>query len=80
MLKRYIFPIILIIAGIAGVYTPKADFAVFAKLGQILPKSILIAPVYQMVFGLVAVIGVIGIIEVFVTTLAKKAAKNGKGN
>lgn len=72
MIKRYIFPVILIIIGVAGINLPEANFAFFNKLAQIVPQSIQFAPMYQMVYGLIAIIGVIGIIEVFITNRARK--------
>lgn len=72
MLTRYIFPIILIAIGVCGVLMPQANFSFFYKLSQIVPKGIQFAPMYQMVFGLVAIIGFIGIVEVFITNKNRK--------
>lgn len=72
MVKRYFFPIILIIIGVAGINSPEANFAFFNKLAQIVPQNLQIAPMYQMVYGLIVIIGFIGIIEVFITNRAKK--------
>ena len=72
MIKRYIFPVILIAIGVAGILRPEANFAFFSKLAQFVPQSIQFAPMYQMVFGLVAVIGLIGIIEVFITNKSRR--------
>lgn len=72
MIKRYIFPVILIIIGIAGINMPEANFPFFNKLAQIVPQGIQFAPLYQMVYGLIAVIGFIGIVEVFITNRSRK--------
>lgn len=72
MIKRYIFPVILIVIGAAGITMPEANFPFFNKLAQIVPVGIQFAPMYQMVYGLIAIIGIIGIVEVFITNRARK--------
>lgn len=67
MRKRYFFPILLIAIGAAGVFTPYGDLEIFYKLGALLPGFLWFAPTYQLVFGAVGIIGIIGLVEVFLS-------------
>ena len=52
-------------------FSPYTDFNFFHDLADIVPESIQFAPMYQMVFGLILIIGVIGVIEVAITNASR---------
>lgn len=70
-MKRYIFPIILIIAGGFGIFSPYGDFNFFHDLADIVPENIQFAPMYQMIYGLILIIGIIGVVEVTITNASR---------
>lgn len=73
MKKRFYFPVLLIAIGAVGFFTPYGNLEIFYKLGEILPGFMHFMPTYQLVFGAIGIIGVIGLVEVFLSNHNRSA-------